>query len=150
MGRAQMTIVVPGRAAEAEALWYDPVRWPAWIDGFGHLASLDDGWPHVGARRVWDAKPGGRGRVVERVVAYEARVGQTLEIEDERLRGTEQVAFRPGSDDVTLALEVRYELKYGNPLTPAVDLLFVRRQVGASLGRTLSRFAAERLGDVGD
>lgn len=37
MGRARMTIALPGRAAEAEELWYDPVRWPSWIDGFGHL-----------------------------------------------------------------------------------------------------------------
>ena len=45
MGRAKASISVPGRAAEAEALWYDPHRWQAWIDGFGHVVSLDDGWP---------------------------------------------------------------------------------------------------------
>lgn len=145
MGRARMTIALPGRAAEAEELWYDPVRWPSWIDGFGHLVSLDESWPRSGARRVWDSRPGGRGRVVERVVAYEQRVGQTLEMEDGRMRGTEEVAFQPGSDGVTVVLEARYRLKYSNPMTPAFDFLFVRRHVGASLGRTLGRFAAERL-----
>jgi hypothetical protein len=148
MGRARMTITLPGRAAEAEELWYDAARWPSWIDGFHHVVSLDDSWPHPGARRVWDSKPGGRGRVVERVVTYEPRVGQTLQVEDERLEGTEEVAFQPGEENVTVALSIEYRLKYPNPLTPLVDVLYIRRQVGASLGRTLSRFAAERQGDL--
>jgi polyketide cyclase/dehydrase/lipid transport protein len=148
MGRARMTITLPGRAAEAEELWYDAARWPSWIDGFHHVVSLDDTWPHAGARRVWDSKPGGRGRVVERVVTYEPRVGQRRQVEDERLEGTEEVAFQPGEENVTVALSIEYRLKYANPLTPLVDVLYVRRQVGASLGRTLSRFAAERQGDL--
>ena len=74
---------VPGLASEAEALWYDPQRWPVWVDGFGHVVKLEGEWPAPGARAVWDSKPGGRGRVVERVTAYEARAGQTLEVEDE-------------------------------------------------------------------
>ena len=78
MGRAKASISVPGRTAEAEALWYDPHRWQAWIDGFGHVVSLDDGWPRRGAELVWESPPGGRGRVTERVVAYEMRLGQTL------------------------------------------------------------------------
>ena len=39
MGRARASISVPGRAADAEALWYDPHRWQAWVDGFGHIVS---------------------------------------------------------------------------------------------------------------
>ena len=35
MGKAQASVDVPGLASDAEALWYDPVRWPAFIDGFG-------------------------------------------------------------------------------------------------------------------
>src|SRR3954447_20243387 len=95
MGRASATITVPGRAAEAETLWYDPRRWPAWIDGFGHVVKLDDHWPEPDARLVWDSKPGGRGRVVERVTSHIQRQGQTLAVEDERLRGTQQVRFEP-------------------------------------------------------
>ena len=75
MGRAKASISVPGRAAEAEALWYDPHRWQAWVDGFGHVVSLDGDWPRRGAELVWQSPPGGRGRVTERVVAYEMRIG---------------------------------------------------------------------------
>ena len=122
MGRASATIRVPGRASEAEALWYDPVRWPAWIDGFGHVVDLPDTWPASG-RLAWNGVAEGRGRVLETVVAYEPRAGQTLAVEDSRLRGTQAVRFTPGSDDVEVALTLDYELKERNPLTPLTDLL---------------------------
>ena len=147
MGRASASIEVPGLASDAEALWYDRIRWASWIDGFGHVAQLSDGWPAEG-RLVWDSLPGGRGRVLEIVTAYEARVGQTLAIEDERMRGTQRVAFKPGPDAVEVTLELSYELKQRYPLTWLVDLLFVRREVAASLRRTLARFARERRTDM--
>ena len=48
MGRAKASVAVPGLASEAEALWYDPVRWPAWIDGFGHVVEVSEEWPAAG------------------------------------------------------------------------------------------------------
>ena len=147
MSRAAASIEVPGLASEAEALWYDPVRWAAWVDGFKHVASLAEGWPADGAL-VWDSHPGGRGRVLERVTAYEARVGQTLAVEDERLRGTQKVMFKPAGDHVTVTLELDYGLKEQTPVTWLVDRLFFRRQVEASLQRTLAGFARERRGDL--
>ena len=147
MGRASASLRVPGLASEAEALWYDPVRWAAWIDGFGHVVELPDGWPAEG-RLVWDSLPGGRGRVAEVVTAYEARGGQTLAVEDSRLRGTQRVAFEPGPDTVEITLSLAYELKDPAPLMKLTDLLFVRREVTASLRRTLARFARERRADA--
>ncbi len=147
MGRARASLRVPGLASEAEALWYDPVRWAAWIDGFGHVVELPDGWPAEG-RLVWDSLPGGRGRVAETVTAYEARAGQTLAVEDARLRGTQRVAFAPGPDTVEITLSLDYELKDRAPLIVLTDLLFVRREVTASLRRTLARFARERRADT--
>ena len=147
MGRAEASITVPGLASEAEALWYDPIRWAAWIDGFGHIVALPEGWPAAG-RLVWDSMPGGRGRVAETVTAYEARTGQTLAVEDSRLRGTQRVAFAPRPEAVKVTLALEYELKERAPLTPIVDFLFVRREVVASLRRTLARFARERRADT--
>jgi Polyketide cyclase / dehydrase and lipid transport len=148
MSRVSAAIQVPGRASDAEALWYDPQRWPAWIDGFSHVVKLEGEWPEVGARAVWESRPGGRGRVVERVMAYEARTGQTLDVEDEKLRGTQRVAFAPGPDGVEVALELEYELKDRNPFTPLTDALFIRRALRESLKRSLLRFARERRGDI--
>jgi hypothetical protein len=144
MGRARVRRKVPGRISEAEALWYDTGRWPAFVDGFGHLARLGEGWPGEGAELVWDSTPGGRGRVLERVTEHRQRVGQSLAVEDERLRGEQRVTFAAaGADQVEVTLELRYELKQRNPLTPLVDLLFIRRAIADSLGRTLQRFGYE-------
>ena len=148
MGRVRAAQTVPGLASEAEELWYDPRRWPAWIDGFGAVVSIEGEWPAAGARAVWDSRPGGRGRVAERVTAYEARGGQTLEVEDEKLLGTQRVAFEPGPDGVQVVLELEYELKGGNAFTPLTDVLFVRRALRDSLRRSLLRFARERRGDI--
>jgi len=148
MGRAKASISVPGRAADAEALWYDPHRWQAWIDGFGHVVSLSDGWPNRGAELVWESPPGGRGRVTERVVAYEMRTGQTLEVEDATLTGTQKVAFEPGPDAVEITLSLEYRIKERTALTPVVDLLFVRRAMTDALRRTVTRFANERKAEI--
>jgi hypothetical protein len=145
--RVRAALTLPGLASEAEALWYDPQRWPVWVDGFGHLIKLEGEWPGSGARAVWDSKPGGRGRVVERVTAYEARAGQTLAVEDEKLRGTQRVAFEPGEAGVEVALELEYELKRSNVFTPLTDVLFIRRALRDSLKRSLTRFARELRAD---
>ena len=147
MGRASAQITVPGRASEAEALWYDPVRWPAWVDGFGHVVELPDGWPQHG-RLAWNGVPGGRERVLETVTAYEPRAGQSLQVEDAALRGTQRVAFSPGADTTTVTLELVYELKQRSPLTPLLDLFVTRRRLAASLQRTLEAFARERRADT--
>jgi hypothetical protein len=148
MGRAKASISVPGRAADAEALWYDPHRWQAWIDGFGHVISLTDEWPNRGAELVWESPPGGRGRVTERVVAYEMRTGQTLEVEDATLTGTQKVAFEPGPEAVEITLSLEYRIKDRTALTPVVDLLFVRRAMTDALRRTVTRFANERKAEI--
>jgi hypothetical protein len=142
------TITVPGRVAEAEELWYDPHRWAAWIDGFGHVAKLEGDWPQEGARLLWDSRPNGRGRVDERVVRYEPRGGQTLAVEDHRLTGTQQVAFEPENDQVRVSLSLEYRLKDRSPLSPILDLLFIRRAIRDSLQRTLERFGHERRAEV--
>jgi hypothetical protein len=148
MARASASISVPGRAAEAEALWYDPHRWQAWIDGFGHVVSLDDAWPRRGAVLEWESPPGGRGRVRERVVAYEMRTGQTVEVEDATMTGRQTVAFAPGADAVEVTLTLEYRIKDRTPLTPLVDLLFVRRAMNEALRRTVTRFANERKAEI--
>jgi len=145
MPRVSASTVVPGRVVEAEQLWYDPHRWAAWIDGFGHVTKLEGEWPQVGARLLWDSRPQGRGRVSERVAAYEPRSGQTLDVEDSRLLGTQTVAFEPEGDQVRVSLTLEYRLKSGNPV---VDLLFIRRALRDSLRRTVDRFGHERRAEV--
>ena len=144
MGVARASIDLPVQVSAAEALWYDLDRWPAFVDGFGHLATREGDWPAAGARVVWDSVREGRGRVAERVSAYEVRAGQTALVEDPRLAGVQTVAFSPregGGSRLELSLD--YRLKERHALTPVVDALFVRRAVADALRRTLSRFRRE-------
>ena len=92
---------------------------------------------------IWDSYPDGRGRVLEQVVGYEARVGQSLAVEDEQIRGTQRVSFVPHAGGVTVSLELDYELKQPRGKFGAFDLLFVRRPQREALERTLRRFARE-------
>ena len=149
MGTARASIRVPAQVSAAEALWYDTRRWASFVEGFAHVTKLEGEWPKAGSRVVWTSTPDGRGLVAERVTAYEVRGGQTVEVEDEKLTGTQSVAFRPaakGGCEVTV--EFRYALKDRNPLTPLVDGLFIRRAFGDALRRTLARFARELKADA--
>src|SRR5919197_5747772 len=143
MGRVSARIDVPGQASDAEALWYDHRRWPSFVDGCKYIARVEGDWPATGALVIWDSFPGGRGRVLEEVVAYEARVGQSLAVEDESIRGTQRVSFTPHADGVTIGLELDYALKQPRGKFGAYDLLFVRRPQREALERPLRRFAHE-------
>lgn len=148
MPTVQATATVPGRIVEAEELWYDPHRWAAWVDGFGHVAKLEGDWPRAGARLLWDSRPQGRGRVQERVTDYEARTGQTLAVEDERLTGTQRVRFAAEGDEVIVSLTLEYTLKERSIVTPFLDILFIRRALRDSLRRTVTRFGHERRAEL--
>ena len=152
MGRVKAGIAIAALASEAEALWYDTTRWATFIDGLHHISRVDGDWPHAGARVLWDSAPGGRGRVQERVLAYVAREGQTIAVEDEKIHGTQRVRFTPTEAGVFVTLELDYTPKEQRPGMAVVDLLFVRRPQRESLERTLRRFrtevAAEREGSL--
>ena len=146
MGRVRARIDADGRLIEAERLWYDTSRWASFVDGFGHLREADPRWPEAGDV-LWDSKPGGRGRVLERVTGHRAGDGQDLEIDDERMTGTQTVRFAGvGDERVRVVLELRWRLKRTDVFAPVVDL-FVRRAMRESLNRTLQRFAIELASD---
>ena len=146
--RVTVSTVAPGSVSDAEALWYDLNRWAAFVDGFAAVASKDSGWPGEGARLVWRSTPHGRGEVHERVVAHEPLGGQTVEFHDARLTGSQRVEFQAHGEHTRVTLTMEYRIEDANPLTPVVDLLFVRRAVRDALQRTVVRFARERQGDL--
>ncbi len=143
MAKVRASVAIAALASEAEELWYDTRRWPTFVDGLHHVARLEGDWPRQGARVLWDSKPGGRGRVQERVIAYAAREGQTVAVEDEKIHGTQRVTFTPTETGVTVGLELEYTLKEARPGMALVDLFFIRRPQRESLQRTLRRFATE-------
>ena len=147
MRKVRATVDVVGSVADAEGLWYDLHRWPGFVEGFGTVVRRDDEWPRGGVL-VWDSKPGGRGRVLERVVRWAPRDGQIAEVEDGQLTGVQTIAFAPiEGGGARVELSLAYSLKRGGPFMAVADLLYIRRAVGDSLNRTLVRFARERRGD---
>ncbi|WP_445149129.1 SRPBCC family protein [Baekduia sp. Peel2402] len=141
-------VEVAALASAAEELWYDTARWPTFVDGLAHVAKVEGEWPRSG-RVVWDAKLDGRGRVQERVITHEARVGQTLEIEDDKITGTQRVEFHPAGERCKVVLLLDYTLKLDPPQRQVIDF-FARRPLRDSLKRTLKRFQHElEAGDLG-
>lgn len=148
MRRVSASAIAPGPVADAEALWYDLNRWASFVDGFAAVVSRDPQWPGEGARLVWRSTPHGRGEVHERVTAHEPLGGQSVEFHDERLTGRQRVEFQAQGEHTRVTLTMEYRIEDGGPLTPIVDLLFVRRAVRDALQRTVVRFARERQGDL--
>lgn len=134
---------------EAAALWRDPRRWSAFVEGFQRIEQLGASWPEEGAKLVWDSGPGGRGRVTEKV-SENSPARFATKVYENRLSGTQTAAFAPdteGGARVTLSLE--YELTGDNPFNPVTDLLFIRRALRDALGRTLRRFVVEAEEEAG-
>lgn len=144
---AARRVLAAARVADAEALWYDLRRWPAFVDGFASMGLWTGEWPQRDARVVWDARPAGRGRVVEQVVEHRPGAWQRVRVEDMRLHGEQTVRFAELPDGCELALELVYELKQGGLAGTVNDLFVVRHALRAALRRTLERFAIELRAD---
>ena len=144
MGVAREAATVNLTPERAFELWTDLSRWPSFIDGFGHVDRVEDGWPAEGVKLVWRSSPAGRGVVTERVVASEPGARFVTQVFEERLSGAQAVLFQPTEDGRTrVDIELDYKLASGGPLSAVTDVLFIRRAQLDALRRTLRRFAVE-------
>lgn len=148
MRRITATAIAPGPVADAERLWFDLDRWASFIDGFAAVAQRDPEWPGEGATLVWRSTPHGRGEVHEQVTAHTPGSSQTVEFHDNRLTGTQHVAFQPHGEHTRVTLTMEYRIEDANAMTPFVDLLFVRRALRDALQRSVTRFARERQAEI--
>lgn len=126
--------------ADADAHWYDTGRWAEWVDGLETVLTVEGGWPHVGATVSWRSGPAGRGSVSERVLEHTPLQGQTVEVSDDSIRGEQTIAFTPDPPGVRVELSLAYQIRRRSPVTPLIDVLFIRRAMTSSLEQTLSRF----------
>ena len=144
MGVARDATTVALPPDRAFGLWTDLTRWPTFVDGFGHVDRVDDAGPGEGAKLVWRSGPAGRGLVTERVVASEPGARFVTQVFDERMRGTQALAFAAVDEGSTrVDLELDYTLARGGPLSAVTDLLFIRRALTDAIRRTLERFRTE-------
>ena len=144
MSRVSVSEQFPGTVHEAQTLWYDTTRWPAWVDELAHVDYVSDGYPATGSTVRWHSGPAGRGRVTERVTAQETLAGQTVEVSDDSIDGEQTVSFNPVTEEtVEVTLTLDYTIRKRQLFTPLVDALFVRRAMRTSLAKTLTHFGAE-------
>jgi hypothetical protein len=127
---------------EAERCWYDTSQWESWVDGLDRVVQIREPWPMVAGSVTWESGPAGRGRVTETVVAYAPADGQTVDVTDDAVTGRQTVAFAAVGEGVEVTLRLEYRLKRRSPVTPVVDVLFIRREMSLSLSRSLARFGA--------
>ena len=139
---------VPLEPDRALALWEDVRRWPSFVDGLARVGALSPSWPEPGSKVVWESRPGGRGRVTEKVV-QRGDWSFATRVFEERLAGTQTAAFEPAGSATRVELRLEYELVRGGALAALTDFLFVRRAVGAALARTLRRFVVEAEEEAG-
>jgi Polyketide cyclase / dehydrase and lipid transport len=139
---------VPLAPEAALALWSDPARWPSFVEGFARVLERSGEWPHEGAKLVWESTPEGRGRVTERVVERGPAVFAT-QVYDKSATGIQALRVLEDAEGSRVQLSLEYELARAGPLGAVTDLLFIRRALGDSLGRTLRRFAVEAEEEAG-
>jgi hypothetical protein len=148
MATVEAAVEVTAPLAEVWDLYFDPDRWPAWVDGFAVLVAVD-GYPEAGGELVWRSNAAGRGEVRERVVAHEPRSLHRIEFEDPESRGTLETRFGmvPAADRATRVTQrLEYRLRGGGPLRRVTDLLFIRGQMRGSLARSLGALRLEANG----
>jgi hypothetical protein len=145
MGLARETITVELPPERALALWTDTRRWPSFVDGFARMQRVQGEWPEAGSRVVWESRPAGRGTVTEKVLEYDPDGGHLVtQVFEDALAGRQSARFVPIEDGGSkVELELDYKLTQAGVLRRITDVLFIRRALTDSLGRTLVRFARE-------
>jgi hypothetical protein len=143
VARAKESILIKASLAETWDLYFDPERWPAWVDQFHAVANRDASYPNAGSTLRWRSVPAGRGEVSERVLEHEPRRIHRIAYVDPESEGELTTRFEMERDTTRVTQELDYRLRKGGPLAPLLDLLFVRTQMRRSLERSLTRLRRE-------
>lgn len=132
-------------AAPAAAVWdlyFDPERWPDWVDQFAAVEA-SDGYPEEGGVLVWRSGRAGRGEVTERVIEHQPRRLHRISFADPETEGELATTFSVIEDGTQVRQELDYRIRRSGIFVRISDLLFVRSQMRASLARSLALLRAE-------
>src|SRR5688572_16314931 len=143
MGKVAEDLLVPATLAEVWDLYFQSETWPAWVDQFNRVETLDSGYPVAGGRLIWQSGPAGRGTVTESVLEHDPRSLHRIRYRDDSSEGELLTTFAIEGDATKVKLDLVYGLLEPSPLGPITDLLFIRSQMRGSLRRSLEALAAE-------
>jgi uncharacterized membrane protein len=150
MARVEASVEIRAPLADVWALYFDPQRWAAWVDGFASVTSAE-GYPEAGGELLWRSSAAGRGQVRETVLSHQPRSLHRIRYEDPESAGELETRFEmlPGADRTTrVSQRLSYGLLGGGPLAAVTDFLFIRSQMRRSLERSLNDLRLEA-GDGG-
>ena len=139
MAKVEASALVDSSLAETWDAYFDPARWPAWVDGFDAILAAD-GYPEAGGTLRWRSTPAGRGEVTEWVLEHEERRRHLVRFEDSTTRGELEVTFAIEGDGTRLGQASEYRLTQRGPIAFLASVLFIRSQMRRSLERSLLGF----------
>lgn len=142
MGKASAETIIDADLKEVWDTYFDEDRWRQWVEGFAQVES-SDGYPERDGTLVWESIPAGRGTVHERVLDHEPRRRHRISFDDPESEGELDTTFEIRGPGVHVAQTMTYKIKHPGFFGPATDIFFVRRQVVASLERTLANLKRE-------
>lgn len=142
MGETVESVRIAATLKEVWDLYFDTSRWSSWVDGFATLESVS-GYPEIGGTLRWRSNPAGRGEVAERVLEHEPRRRHLVSFRDPESEGELETVFEIEGEGVTVRQRMTYTVLHPGLLGPLTDIFFVRRQVAASLARSLERLRYE-------
>ncbi len=136
MSEVSESVEVAASLAETWELYFDPQRWPAWVDGFGAVVA-NNGYPLEGADLRWRSTAAGRGDVSERVLQHEPRRVHRIDFADPRTEGELLTGFRMQGEGTIVEQKLTYKLTSGGAFGWVSDKLFIRSQQRGSMRRSL-------------
>lgn len=134
------TIAAP--RASVWSFYFDPQTWPSWVDQFAAVVSAV-GYPEVGGELAWRSGRAGRGEVREKVIEHAPDRRHAIVFADPTVEGRLVTTFDESGGATTVGLELTYELLAGGLFAALSEILFVRSQMRASLGRSLANLRLE-------
>ena len=143
MAKVAEELRIPASLAETWDLYFDPDRWPEWVDEFRAVDSRTGGYPEVGGTLVWHSGPAGRGQVTETVLEHEPRRLHRIRYSDPSSEGEQATSFRIEGEGTVVRIELDYALVKAGVLSRLTDALFIRSQMSGMLGRSLEGLRAE-------
>jgi len=142
MGDVAETVWIDSTLQEVWETYFDPDRWRSWVDGFSDVVS-SSGYPERGGTLRWRSIPAGRGEVTEQVLEHEPRSLHRVRFSDPESEGELAASFEISGEGVEVTQAMHYRIRHPGIFGPFTDILFVRRQVAASLARSLDRLKYE-------
>lgn len=142
MATVRSSVAIDAPVDAVWSLYLDPDRWAGWVDQFAAVVSAS-GYPRLGGELIWRSGAAGRGEVHERVTEHRPPNLHRIRFSDPATEGELVTTLSAEGGVTAVTQELSYTLRSGGVFARVSDVLFVRSQMRASLGRSLAGLRLE-------